>query len=186
MFSASLLAHTDVLLTVLKALAAFKRRPIEPIIYVLAARPRESECREFEQSFAACDVSIRYRNAEEIDTVLWLPRQCAEDQISAAVWVSLPLELSFWTSYRVAPAQIWWSMKYHDLDVAGVDGYLTLGSQDGVRMMNGRKWRSCRSAMPPLFDATKTSTAQSTRAQYSITGSEVFIGSMAREVRYLD
>ena len=52
---------------------------------------------------------------------------------------------------RIAPVQIHWSMKYHSVEFDEIDGYLTIGSFEQYRIINGKKWRAGHGALDPLY-----------------------------------
>jgi predicted O-linked N-acetylglucosamine transferase (SPINDLY family) len=56
-------------------------------------------------------------------------------------WISLAVMMPFAFAMRLAPRQVWWAMKYHALEFAEIDDYLTGGGETGIHEIQGRPWR---------------------------------------------
>ncbi len=77
----------------------------------------------------------------------------------AVIWVSNPLYMAYTFSQRVAPVQIWWSMKYKCIALDAIDEYMTMGTCERWRTYHGRSWRIVHGAIGDLCDSSKAEEA---------------------------
>jgi glycosyltransferase involved in cell wall biosynthesis len=119
--------------------------------------------------------------------VAWLRDVAAKDGLAALVFVSTTAYLAFAAGYGVAPVLVWWAMKYHGLKVPGIDAYLSAGNFfDDWRDIDGRRWRGCRAALPPLTDATTTADGRRFRAEHGLNDDHVVLACIGREEKLLN
>lgn len=142
--SGGFLAHTRILVNYLEILQARGPGEIEPLVLhrgVLDPALRDTLV-SLGVSVACLDEQAPDGQGEFYGSLLALRRHVHAECIDAVVWVSTPTQMAFAFAMRVAPVQIWWSMKYHTLAFEGIDGYLSSqpGSGD-TREMGGRRWR---------------------------------------------
>jgi glycosyltransferase involved in cell wall biosynthesis len=101
------------------------------------------------------------------------------------VFISLPVHICFASGLRVAPVVIWWSMKYHRLEIPELDGYLTIGGFfEDFREIGGQRWRACRSALPRSFDPSLQASVE-LRRQIGAESDAVILGCIGREEKML-
>lgn len=80
------------------------------------------------------------------------------------VFVSNPLGMAFGSTMGVAPVHIWWSHKWHGLELPYLDGYLDACHPSQNRaVIDGREWRCTYTALPELFDPARTAAAETQR-----------------------
>lgn len=92
----------------------------------------------------------------------------AARRVDAVVWVSYVALMPFAFAMTMAPAQIWWAMKYHNLDFEEIDGYLTTGGvTGGTRRIGSRVWRAGPVAAEDWYDAQLAAEATIIRARYA-------------------
>jgi predicted O-linked N-acetylglucosamine transferase (SPINDLY family) len=66
------------------------------------------------------------------------------DAIATAVWVSTPVTATFALAMRIAPVQVFWTLRYHPVRLPEIDGYITYGSwQERTRTFHGQEWVVC-------------------------------------------
>jgi predicted O-linked N-acetylglucosamine transferase (SPINDLY family) len=97
--------------------------------------------------------------------------------------------MAFAFSMRLAPVQIWWSMKYHSLEFPEIDGYLTCQSAGSTKLVDGKLWRSAPLASDDWYRPQLAPRAAEVRAQY--VQHDLLFGCMGREEKlssdaYLD
>ena len=98
------------------------------------------------------------------DLLLIMRRDANTRGVECIVYTSLILSMSFAFALRLAPVQIWWSMKYHSISFPEVDGYMALGSFDTYREIEARPWRAVHRSMEVLFAPELAEQAAAIRA----------------------
>jgi hypothetical protein len=103
-------------------------------------------------AFAAIDVAIVHLDETDAAGALqfearfdWLRDRLARDGIGTLLWMCLPIWQSYAFALRLAPRQVWWSVKYHPGAVveAGADVLLSLhGRASDAARWNGHEWRT--------------------------------------------
>lgn len=109
----------------------------------------------------------------------WLRAKMAGDGVPCAVWVSVPMSALFTAGMRVAPVQVFWSLRYHPVRSPDFDGYLTYGSwAESERTFHGQRWTVC--PVPLALDPRPVSpqAVAEIRARFP---QSVLLGSLARE-----
>jgi hypothetical protein len=109
----------------------------------------------------------------------WLRAKMASDGVPCAVWVSVPMTAIFAFGMRVAPVQVFWSLRYHPARSRDFDGYLTYGSwAESERVFHGQRWTVC--PVPLALDPRPVSAraVAELRARFP---HAVLLGSLARE-----
>jgi glycosyltransferase involved in cell wall biosynthesis len=182
--SKSRLAHTETLITFLRGLARLPSPPIEPLVYLAKVDSSVSELAATLAEFRAPLATLA--NAAP-HPVAWLRDSAIQDGLAAMVFVSNTTNLAFAAGYGVAPVLVWWTMKYHSLELPGIDAYLSNGTFfDDWRVIDGRRWRSCRAALPPLTDATTAAEGRRFRAEHGLNDNHVILACIGREEKLLD
>jgi hypothetical protein len=109
----------------------------------------------------------------------WLRARLASERVRTAVWVSAPTTAIFAFAMGVAPVQVMWTLRYHPVRLAEVDGYLTYGSWgEDSRVFHGQRWTVC--PVPLALDprTPKPEDVKSLRARFP---EKVLLGTLARE-----
>ncbi|MCQ4159944.1 hypothetical protein NON00_08375 [Roseomonas sp. GC11] len=128
------------------AMAAARRagRPLPAVLYIWHGHNAELNA-----MMRALDVEV-----VEMETLpglpsslterfLWLRQRLAADKVGLLVWLCVPCWQSFAFSMRLAPRQLWWSMKYHPAAVEGADVLLSLhGRAREKAVWHGREWQT--------------------------------------------
>lgn len=161
---ASSLAHVEKLLVTLEGLAQLEYKPFKVILYFLSGYNENLLIRCQKSNISTIFLSQIYDKKGVYEILLILRQQIIQDKVSAIVWVSLATLMPFAFSMRVAPVQIWWSMKYHSLSLEDIDGYLTRGLNQYKKIGN-RVWRAAPGSSENRFDASLTLEAQRIRQQ---------------------
>lgn len=69
-------------------------------------------------------------------------RLVAEHGISHFVWISAPCMADFALAMRLAPAQVFWTLKFHPFRLPEIDGYITYGAwSEQTRVVHGEEWQ---------------------------------------------
>lgn len=162
--STAQLAHTVNLLTFLSGLRKIES-PMEPFIYVMH---RENE--DFSRAFPDARYCI---SKSQFDGWRTVRARAMEDQISAMVFVSNPLGMTFASTMCVAPRHIWWSHKWHGMRLPHLDGYI-----DATGGAVESPWVKAYTALPELFQESLTEHAKVLRAGMQ---ARVVFGTLCRE-----
>jgi len=97
-----------------------------------------------------------------LDRLRWLRARLAAERIRTAVWVSAPTTAIFAFAMGVAPVQVMWTLRYHPVRLAEIDGYITYGSWgEESRVFHGQRWTVCP---VPLALDPRTPPAEAVRA----------------------
>ncbi len=144
--NASILAHTEVLLSYLEGLAAAGITTIAAEVLVLSG-PVEATSLKKRLDAAGIPVFAAQDHARNLsqpltDNLYALQSMVRQRSITALVWVSFVPSMAFAYSLRIAPVQIWWAMKYHELEIDDIDGYVTGGSLGRHKRIGSRLWRA--------------------------------------------
>jgi len=184
--SAVLLAHTEVLLSYLQGCRNMQDIPFIPRVYVLKGMNEE-----FANRFMDLQVEVVYMDQhapEQPDDnylrLLSLRDLLAQQNVTAIVWVSLPPFMIFAYVLRMAPVQIWWSMKYHGIQIPEIHGYVTGGSLLDSKIIDGQEWRTAPVAYNIAFSRNEKDEALKIRMQYS--AYDLVIGTIGREEKLSD
>jgi hypothetical protein len=165
------LGHTEVLLRLLQTR---DRARVAPRIYAIFGHDDE-----FQRRAAELGVPVEAYGGGAEGPHQWLRRRMAAHGEPTAVWVSAPPAALFMFGARVAPVQVFWSLKYHAIRSPQVDGYLTYGSWgETERTFHGQRWTVC--PVPLALDPRPpaASDVQALRARFP---QRFLMGTLARE-----
>lgn len=181
--SASLLAHVLVLL---ETLAACHRIGGRNYIFTVFVMARENE--EMAEMFGRAGVRVVFLQRQVVGGYLARMRHLAqvlsEENYAVCVWVSLVTFMGMAFPCRIAPVQIWWSMKYHYCPIPDIDEHFAVESVVRFKQMEGLLWRTIGSASANWFAGEKSEQAGQLRAKFS--NSAVVCGSFGREEKLAD
>lgn len=179
-------AHAQMVYVFLRGLAQIQQRPVEPLIYVLEGPGKNLDF--LKQAVSGLGAIIRHPPTAKnfsITTIDWL-RACAqEDRISAMVFVSVPLMMSFAAGVRIAPVHVYWSLKYHSLNIPEIEGYLATALLQHRPASFGPHWRIGDAAIPFRFDRSLTAEANAIRARFGAPHT-VILGCLGRADKLRD
>lgn len=178
--SGYLLGHTEVLLKMLESRPRAGAHCVEPRVYIfnLYDPAFVERCR------AAGAEVIMVLDALGPDTpwdvrFLWLRERFKQDRVSVCVWVSVPTLAAFALSMRLAPVQIFWSMRFHPISAPYIDGYITWGASDETtRRYGNQDWDVV--PLPFAIDESPPDPAKIKELRRRFSAS-VLLGTLARE-----
>lgn len=156
--SAGILGHTEAMLELLEHRPRGLPWHDEPVVYVFAAiNPPLTE--RVTALGARCVYVQEYARTHSFQARFeWLRRRIAEDGISHFVWVSGPAISELGMATRLAPAQVFWTLKFHPYQIPDIDGYITYGAwSETERVVHGERWQvvpfMLSKPSPPVSDA---------------------------------
>ncbi len=173
-----ILAHTEVLLSFLAGLKALPDPPIDPVVLIYQAGnggPLGERLEALGVEWAALGMTSPSGFRAHFDRMrAWI----GERNIDGVVFVSLAVRIAYFCRQPLAPAQIWWSMKFALPNFAALDGRVFFRSLfNGVQEIAGRQWRGGPIAIsaPAL---PNPATVQAIRDRFA---GQTIIGTVARE-----
>jgi glycosyltransferase involved in cell wall biosynthesis len=153
--TSSVMAHTQVLLGLLHGIARLDPPALVPRVYVMQMTQDELPRRLDALGVAWTRLDER-DGAPERDAYRRLVRlreALRRDRVDVAAFVSTEVLMPFAFAMRIAPAQVWFSWKYHGLRFPEIDGYITGGSLgESTRMIDGNCWRTIPGVAVDLYD----------------------------------
>lgn len=180
---ASGLAHVQAMLTLLEAAL---RRPGRRFDYRVQFLYGRDEAVFARLRAAGVDV-VAQETPPGTPLALALERAAAllaADPPAALVWLCAPQGLAYGFGRRLAPVQVWWSVKFHP--PAAPDADLRIGgfAGQGPRVMvEGVPWANLPGSIDPQLRAVPAPERQALRARF---GEGVLLGSLAREEKMGD
>ncbi len=185
--STSWLAHIEVMYGVLESIQKIspEKRPFIPIIYVLAADPLES----FQQIFNKIGIEVRFIKPQlaqheqnsPLQHLKQLRKDILKNNVTACAWVSTLTMMTYAFMMRVAPVQIYWSMKFKPKCFQSLwDGGVSFHSLfEKYKILNDQEWRVAPWMMVDPIDRQKIPEAQKIREKYR--QYDLILGTIARE-----
>ena len=154
----SMLAHTTVMSEMLRVLQSGGQTQYEFKVISLIGKHEG-----FRIKLRSLGVELISLEGTTIMGIFELRKYCSTSCTDVIIWVSYPVGMVFAYAMRIAPVQIWLSMKHHDLKSKHIDAYLTGGSLEEYKTINGRPWRNLRASMSNLLDMSKKEEAHRIR-----------------------
>lgn len=180
---AAILAHTQQLLTLLRALKALPHPPISPIVYIGSPTAPASQ-KVFEATgWPVAFLGDGARQGQVLPPMVLLDRlrdRVVQDNATALVFVSTPIHMLTAVAMGFAPVTAWWSMKWHSLEVPGLDLRMTPRRGDEVTM-GGYTWKCGHVCLPRLANPDQKRVRERLRKQYKIEESAILFGFLGRE-----
>ena len=181
--NSGLLAHSQVLLDYLQGYASLAEQQYTPVVYILfGLRPDSS----LVQGLTKAGITIYWvedqvprGNMDTLARLTSLRNHACKLSVDALVWISVVPCMTFSFAMRLAPVQIWWSMKYHSLDLQSIDEYLTGWRIGRTKRIGARIWRSGRLGLPNWYDPSLSPEAQDIRMHLG--PERIIMGSFGRE-----
>jgi hypothetical protein len=174
------LGHTEMLLKMLESRPRAGDRGLEPRVYIL----NRYDPAFVERVRAAGVEVVRVvdalgRSAPVDARFLWLRERFKQDRVGVCVWVSVPTMAAFAFSMRLAPVQIFWSMRFHPISAPYIDGYITWGaSNEKTRRYSNQDWDVV--PLPFAIDDSPPDPAKIKELRRRFSAS-VLLGTLARE-----
>jgi hypothetical protein len=179
LINGAVLGHTHAMI---ELLAARERRGTwheRPVVYVLSGGPNA----ELDARLAPLGVEVCYvlqrGNLDFAGGLSSMRTRVAEHGVTHLVWVSVPIFASFAFAARLAPVQIFWTLKFHPYRLPEIDAYITYGGwAERERIVHDERWDVVPLAIADVsrsVSADEVSAARAPFAQHA-----VLLGSLAR------
>ena len=98
--------------------------------------------------------------------IVALARILREENFAVLIWVTLVNAMAVAFAQRIAPLQVWWSMKYHACDFAEIDARMALEHVVLRKRMEGHDWLTIGNASSEWLDPGLAPAARALRARY--------------------
>jgi glycosyltransferase involved in cell wall biosynthesis len=175
------LAHTDLLLSLLRGLTISKNKAIEPVVYMymdIDGGWLGSILNRLNIEWRSTNVESTYEDKFDLAR-----RNLSEMKIDAIVFVSLATRLAYFCKQPLAAIQIWWPMKFTLPLFEGLHGRISYNSiVKHAQIIDGRLWRSGPIAVPKPDPPTQA-TVDAVRGRFS---GKTILGVIAREEKIAD
>lgn len=174
----AVLGHTEVLLRLLEKV---NRTRFESRVFSLTFSTPE-----FKERMARIGIAVETfpekTGAPAVGMVArmeWLRGRIDALGYACAVWMSVPVAATFMFAMRVAPVQIFWSLKHHPVRLPEIDGYITYGSWgEREKTFHGQVWQVAPVPLALNPRVVPASERDAVRAKFP---HRVLLGSLARE-----
>jgi hypothetical protein len=176
------LAHVQALLTMLAACARLPSR-FHYTVHFLQGH----DMAVFDRLQAAGAAVVAHdlpRDAPLADMIDLLALRLRQARVAGVVWLCSPIGLAYAFGRRLAPVQVWWSLKFHP--AAAPDADLRLGGFSGqgeAVTVEGIPWRNLPDSIDPQIPADAAARQATLRARF---GGGLLLGSLAREEKLAD
>lgn len=183
--NASVLAHIELLINMLKGVRSMPDLPFQPVIFCFGGDSPEMSriFTELGVEVVHLDREVGNKNSSYLKRFLIMRRMIEERGIHALVWISLGVLMPFAFGLRIAPVQIWWSMKYHSLKFSAMDDRITDWGITRWHDVVGEKWRNGVIGVDNWRDDSLIDEAVSIREKYK---DKIVLATYGREEKLSD
>jgi glycosyltransferase involved in cell wall biosynthesis len=179
LLNGAMLGHTHAMIEVLAARPRAMPWHDRPVVYVLMGAPNPAlDARLAELGVETCYL-LPGGQPDFVSGFASMRRRIAAHGVTHLVWVSVPLGASFAFAARLAPAQIFWTLKFHPYRLPEIDGYITYGGwAERERIVHGERWDVVPLAIAAVSRAVGEDEVAAARAPFA--RYKVLLGSLAR------
>ena len=159
----SMLAHNVMMINFARCLRAFCAEQID--CRVISLTGNDDNFRTAIQRAGVSVISIEGLSCvEPLDAAR---RHCVQNDITVAIWITLPIAMTFAFAMGLAPVQVFFAMKHHAIESDFIDGYITGGELGRFRRIGSRLWRNTIPSVEGLVSERGRDEARAIRARYS-------------------
>ena len=163
------LAHVIVILEIIECIQASNPDAFEFHIFAISSSASERLIHRCEElGVTVWDIQDRVEREKVSESLLTIRSLCQEIGIDVTIWTSVAIYCYFAYAFRVAPVQIYFSMKYKTIAPTHADGLLALHSiAEPVKRYGDVEWRMGRMYLTDLYDESLAEQAGKVRAKYN-------------------
>ncbi len=174
------LAHTQVVLNLLRGMKLSSTSFFHIKIYFFSGSHQATiqQFKDLDVEVSTLENSNSDGNSSFSKRLINLKNKISEDKVNTLIWVSLPTMLTLAFAMRMAPIQVWWSMKYHNFKSPDIDVYLGLGAFEKYRHMYGNQWRIGHTVYSSQYTSPKKEDVTETKKEFR--EFNVILSSLAR------
>lgn len=178
----AMLGHTDALFELLRHRPRGLPWHDAPVIFVLSG-----ESAELTRCCAELGVQVCYLESEngrplnsQYERLASMRRRIAAEGVSHFVWVSAPGQAIMTFAMRVAPVQVFWTLKFHPFRLPEIDEYITHGNWGEIeRRMHGELWKTVWLSIGDILADVDPARVAAERAKFA--RHDILFGVLARE-----
>jgi hypothetical protein len=112
----------------------------------------------------------------------WCRHIIRREDCNTAIWVSVPVMVSYLFGFGLAPRQVFWSLKFHPVHLGGSVTHIAMTPPgDGDVVFHGRPWKKFS---PPLSIPETTNQPEDIDRLRSSFGVEFIFGALARTEKF--
>ncbi|MBY0510653.1 MAG: hypothetical protein K2P94_10950 [Rhodospirillaceae bacterium] len=180
MQNAVLLGHTEVMLTIVDA---WRKMGLEADIYLAGLGGLDPPFKTILDARKITYIPLAGPNNAPLpldQSVALLQDRLEQLNIQTAVWLSIATIASFALAARLAPRQVFWSVKFHPVFLPEVDVHLCGGHEaETERVYHGKTWTVSPFPLTLSHKENSPSDVQNIRAAFP--KDAILLGSLARE-----
>ena len=184
--NASTLAHIEVLFEFLKTANKDTTPDFKAFIFCF-----NGQNKEMSEKFASINIEIIRLDLNATGETInnWLDRYLRLRSVShdmnihTIVWISLVLHMSFVFSMRIAPHQVWWSLKWANFSAPGIDKRLASFSFKECEVYHNQKFLSARMQFSDLLAPASKYSVRKIRNLYE---GKLILGTLGRSEKIKD
>ena len=195
--NAGMLAHIEVLLTFLKSSNKQTMPDFKPFIFCFNGYHQEmfKNFAEVNAEVIRLDINASGQCINShLDRMLRFRDLCHSMDIHTVVWVSLVVQMAFTFSMRIAPHQVWWSMKWANYFTPDIDKYMSTFSFKRKEVLHNQEFLSGRMQFSNLLSLDSKAEASKIRSSYDSifenlghsNSRKVILGTMGRAEKLKD
>jgi glycosyltransferase involved in cell wall biosynthesis len=178
--NASMLAHIISLLDFFRGLKKLQIQEFVPFVICLT-NYNSSLWEELNKlGIDSFFFDLEFQQMSILERIIYIREFIKYNNIKIFISVSLVVFISFMFSMRIAPIQVWWSMKYHNYKIPEIDFYMTGGALgENFKIRNKTKWLVSQGAFSNLVNFSLA--ANAIMHKKSLGGKKIILGSFGRE-----
>lgn len=183
--NATVLGHTDMMLAMLRHRPKSGLWDERPVVFTLMGE--DAKLASLVAETGADLISVERESGllplKAVETFSYLRQRIAQEGVTHLVWVSAPSTSDFAFAMRRAPAQIFWTLKFHPYRLEEIDGYISYGSwHENTRLVHGEEWQ----VVPQSLEAPSRPVAEQevAEARRPYAQHDVLLGTLARSEKF--
>jgi hypothetical protein len=175
-----LLGHTEVMLLIMEKWKIFF--PQKNIFFV-----GMTDCsKDLYERLKVIDIKIiipKDLNSAPKETIEWLRAEMERYEIDTAIWLSIPVWVSYIFGYKIARRQILWSLKFHPVYLGSSVSHIGMTKKKkGLVLINNSPWKAFQ---PPLIIKNKNKNDfDEIKKIKSFFNDKLIFGTLAREEKF--
>lgn len=122
--AASTLAHVNFMMSNLKAFVKAGDNNIKPVLFILSGENSSLRIQCEEIGIEIVKLQVESTQNSFVEARSKLEAMAITYNLKAMVWLCYFPLMSYFLYPRIAPKQIWWSLKFHEFKAQYIDGYI--------------------------------------------------------------
>jgi hypothetical protein len=181
LYAEHVLGHTEALLELLNHRPAGLPWHDQPIVYVLNGSNEALDALVARTGARIVNVDRQPDPPQGFTAKMqWLRRHMDAEGVSHFVWVSAPATAPYAMAMKLAPVQVFWTLKFHPFQIPDIDGFITYGAwSEQTRRLHGQEdWQVVPFMMSKPSGPVDPARVAETRARFA--QHDILFGTLAR------